>query len=178
MNEQQIVEYLKGNFKKGVAFRFMPNEVQRWCNKHREEKIFFMFTDEYGWGSKQIKINCSSSSVYALDYEYEQEFKPHWEEFEIDCDGYFTEKTSSDFKRVYYWWNWTEFLDHNSDKYNDFGGWVYEVPHSDGEKVEFLVTSPHILERGKDLCSFTVLDGKNELKPAYPSKILFWRHKE
>lgn len=175
MTEQEIVNYLKENKNKGVAFSFMPQEVRDWCEDHKNNTIFCAYWQN-GW-CEGIDINCYAHEVYALPDDYEMaEFEPHWEEFPINKDGMFF--MISDKVYHYYWWNWIDFLNCHHDEYNDFGGWVYESPHSDGEKVEFLVTSPHILERNKDLSAFIVLNGKNETRPAYPTKILFWRYKK
>lgn len=165
MNEQQIVDYLKGNFQRGVAFRFMPNEVQRWCMKHAEEDIFFRFDDEHGWGSKQIRIWCLNSAVYALNYDYELKpefFKPDWVEFELDEDGMF----SFEGKRYYYRED-DRFETENRDKFKGFGGWLFDdiwrlvlrVGDDDGFMMESYQQGMSVL-------------------PSIPVKIKFWRYKK
>lgn len=177
MTEQEIISYLKENRKKGTAFAFMPEDVQKWCEEHCDETIFHIFSDT--WLTLKSTIFCEPQGIYCLPtaYKPEPEFEPDWEEFPIDTEGFFCVRKGVD-SIYYHWWQWTKFLDENYVRYNDFGGWVYEAPLSNGEKTEVLVTSPRILERSKDLSSLIILNGKNESKPAYPTKILFWRYKE
>lgn len=153
----------------------MPQDVKDWCTEHYNELIFNIYFSD-GWNPTKTGINCCYAGIYCLpeDYEPESEFKPHYEEFEIDKDGFFRIKKES--YTYYCWFNWQKFLDDNIDKYNNFGGWVYENPISDGKKAELLVTSPHILKRGRGLAS--CLLNKDEAEPARPTKILFWRYKE
>lgn len=167
MNEQQIVDYLKENFTRGVAFRFMPNEVQRWCMKHRDEDIFFRFSEEYGWGSKQLKICCLNSSVYALDHDYELKpefFKQDWVEFEIDENGMF----SFEGKRYYYRED-ARFEIENRDKFKGFGGWL----SCDGNWR----TYPALYREIDDIACYNG-SCDCECEPAVPLKIRFWRLKK
>ena len=183
MNENEIIEYLKQNKEKGIAFNFMPSEVREWCEEHKDESIFNVYYSD-GWNIIKSGITCCYAGIYSLpdDYEQKTEFKPHWEEFDIDKNGFFVEEQVNTHvsPRVYHWWQWTRFLSDHDAKYNDFGGWVYEDPISeDGKKAELLVTSPRILKRGRGLTSCLLFsNGKNEAEPAYPAKILFWRYAE
>lgn len=137
MNETEIIEYLKQNKTKGVPYDFMPDDVQDWCYEHKDKSIFNVYYSD-GWNIIKSGITCCYAGIYALpeDYEPESEFKPHYEEFEVDKDGFFHIKKGSD--TIYYcWFNWQKFLDDNFNNYNNFGGWVYENPVSEGKKLSY-----------------------------------------
>lgn len=174
MTELEIIEYLKQNKEKGTAFIFMPQEVRRWCDDHRLDKQIFM---RYigAWIVLTYVDSFDARDVYALSEDYEQkaQFEPHWEEFEINKDGMFlidedTEKGI--FYAHMYWFEWERFLSQNP-RYNNFGGWLYV----DSEKKPTWYTSPRIDVGGLD---FTYAPIDVESKPAYPTKIRFWRYAE
>ena len=181
MNKKEIIEYLKQNKEKGVVFAFMSQDVRDWCMTHRNDPIFNIYFSD-GWNIIRSGINCCYSGIYCLpeDYEIEPEFKAHWEEFDIDKNGFFVEEQVNTHvsPRVYHWWQWTRFLSDHDAKYNDFGGWVYEMSLFGGGKTEVLATSPHFLDDDEELSSYIRLNNKDKVKPAYPTKILFWRYAE
>ena len=128
-----------------------------------------MFTNDYGWGSKQIKICCLNSSVYALDYDYElkPEFVPHWEEFDINENGYFYYEG-----KEYYYRDDVAFEKRYSDTFKGFGGWLF--------KDRIWCTNPQV-KTHVDIEDGSVSDfvSKDDIcEPLIPSKIRFWRYKE
>lgn len=175
MTEKEIIAYLKENKNKGVAFAFMPSEVQEWCRKHCNEQIFHIFDDDR-WPNYKTIINCYSYNVYCLaeDYESKTEFKPHWEEFDINSDGYFIEEESNECQQPpveFRWWIWQNFLTKHSDKYNAFGGWLFNN--------KTWCTNPQIIneEEGIAIVSDTITKDRF-CEPMIPTKIRFWRFKE
>jgi len=50
MTENEIIKYLKENKNKGMAFGFMPDEVQKWCDNNKTKlKFFDGFAILRGW---------------------------------------------------------------------------------------------------------------------------------
>lgn len=66
MTENEIIDYLKENATKGVAFGFMPKDVQKWCKDHRNEPIFQEYICDDIW-SQSKPIFCRDDMVYSLD---------------------------------------------------------------------------------------------------------------
>ena len=167
MTEQEIIEYLKQNREKGVAFAFMPEEVKHWCGFHSPLKIFKIYDGV--WLGPWIIRSFNASNIYCLseDYQPEPEFKPHWEEFEVDEDGCFHDDGDLPCK----WYRWFDFLNVNADKYNGFGGWLYVG--TDVEPTWYM--TPRIDVGGK---TFVWAEADLEAKPAMPMKIRFWRYAE
>lgn len=168
MTEQEIISYLKENKKKGVIFAFMPDDVQNWCNKHFSEHIFSIFVDDK-WDNKR-EILCLKDTVYALseDYESEQEFKPYWQEFEIDEDGYFYYNNVE-----FYYRDDALFEKRYNHIFKGFGGWLYKC--NDGP---VWTTIPHIAYKG-ELYMYLSLDGnEHEITAPIPTKIRFMRYRK
>lgn len=175
MTEQEIIAYLKENKNKGTVFAFMPSEVQEWCRKHCNEEIFYIFGDDNRWPTYKATINCYSHNVYSLaeDYESKAEFKPHWEEFDINSDGYFIEEESNEWRQPpveFKWWKWQNFLTKHSDKYNAFGGWLFND--------NIWCTDPQIINEEDVACVYDFASKDDICKPAIPTRIRFWRYKE
>lgn len=169
MTEQEIISCLKENRKKGVAFAFMPSEVQEWCAKHFSERIFYI-VDEGKWGCKETSIMCSPDSLYCLDADYEPEpqFKPHYEEFDVNENGFFHIMKGSDLI-YYHWFNWQRFIEENFDNYNNFGGWLYDKLWSTNVLIMTDIDKREMSEySGKD----------KTVVPVTPTKIKFWRYRE
>lgn len=170
MTEEEIITYLKDNRVKGVAFDFMPRKVRDWCGEHRDEKIFNKFVNS-GWLTSKITIHCDLDSIYCLseDYKPKAQFEPHWEEFDIDKDGFFHIKRESNII-YYHWFNWQKFLRENFDNYKNFGGWLFD------DKLwctKVLMTD--IADCG--LFGSVPKDDKTSV-PVTPTKIKFWRYRE
>lgn len=168
MIELEIIEYLKQNKEKGIIYDFMPADVREWCMTHQNEQIFNIYFSD-GWNPTKTGINCCYAGIYALpdDYEPESEFKPYYEEFEIDGDGFFCIKKGSD--RIFYaWYNWQKFLDEN-DKYNGFGGWLFGLKLWSTKLLVTDMAKRELFESAtKDIA----------VMPVCPTRIRFWRYKE
>lgn len=166
MTEQEIISYLKENKCKGVAFVFMSEDVKKWCRQHKDEKIFIAYRgDRWDIGSC---ICCNYNGIYSLqdDYEIKPEFKAHYEEFEIDKDGFFYVKKGSDII-YYHWFNWQKFIRENFDKYNNFGGWLFDD--------KLWSTNVLMSDIDSDMSAYS---GKDKtVMPVTPTKIKFWRYK-
>lgn len=171
MTEQEIIEYLKENRNKGVACRFMPNEVHKWCKKHRAEKIFLLLTEKYGW-TKPISFICSDVSVYALpdSYEINPKFKPYWEEFYINEKGSFVYKD-----KEYLWLETDDFLKDNKDEFNNFGGWCF-INSKDDDLI--WTTDKPLINKWNEFTTTCTNSEHKEMKSIIPIKISFWRIKE
>lgn len=166
MTEQEIVDYLKENKRKGVAFAFMPEDVKEWCKQHSNESIFIIYYKD-DWEIDSC-IRCYYNGIYALPdaYEIKPEFKAHYEEFDIDKDGFFYVKKGSDLI-YYHWYNWPKFLDENFDNYNNFGGWLYNDKLWSTNVLMSDINSDTSVYSGKD----------KTVVPVTPTKIKFWRYK-
>ena len=53
MTEQEIIDYLKENKNKGVAFAFMPEDVKEWCRNRYDRSIFMTPYEDYATGSAE-----------------------------------------------------------------------------------------------------------------------------
>lgn len=167
MNEQEIISCLKENRKKGVGFAFMPSEVQEWCRQHCSEKIFRIL-DEGEWPVKETPIMCRPDSIYCVDADYEPkpEFKPDWQEFDIEENGYFYYEG-----KEYYYRDDVTFERRNSDTFKGFGGWLYD----NGNGRKFWTTFLHVIDKNG---VFTrVVEPDVDVRPIYPTKIRFWKYR-
>lgn len=161
MTENEIISYLKENKNKGVAFDFMPSEVKDWCMARQGEPIFNVYFAD-GWDNTKTGINCCYAGIYALtdDYEPKHEFKPDWQDFDIDEDGYF----QFDGKK-YFYRDDARFETENRDKFKGFGGMLFD-------EVWKLV--PRVVdERG---FAWEVYKLNEKVCPVTPTKIRFWRY--
>lgn len=187
MTEQEIIKYLKENRTKGVAFNFMPEEVKHWCGYNSADKIFNVYN---GLCLEPGSVNrFDGRYVYYLseDYELKHEFKPDWQEFNIDEDGYFEFED----KRYYYRED-ARFETENRDKFKGFGGWLY----TEGGRQIWSMT-PRISVRDSDITwSEPDINGEHqngsmtprsdvawsepdiESKSSISTKIRFWRYKK
>lgn len=168
MTEQEIIEYLKENKTRGIVFDFFPEDVQNWCRKYRDKNIFEYFQFDRKWAGL-LKLCPRSDTAYCLKSDYIPEigFKEHWQEFEIDKDGFFRIKKES--YTYYCWFNWQKFLEDNFDKYNNFGGWFYE------QDKTWNLTHQVLSAR----CSFVLCAAEQQkVAPVIPTKIRFWRYRE
>lgn len=50
MKENEIIQYLKNNRSKGVAFAFMPESVKEWCRNRYDRSIFMVPFEDYRKG--------------------------------------------------------------------------------------------------------------------------------
>lgn len=180
MTEQEIVSVLKENKTKGVAYLFLPEQVRDWVQDKLFDKIllvldsvgnFIRFEDvEEGL----INTEDYDNVVFALpgDYEPKQESKGEWVEFEIDSDGFFAFRFSdNNVPKFFFWWNWQKFLEssHQSNwGFTAFGGWLYE-----NDNRWYMAPAIKLKTDNYYWNSYTA--EKEEVKPAIPVKIRFWR---
>lgn len=191
MTEQEIINILKENKEKGVAYLFLPEQVRDWVHDKLFDKIllvldsmgnFIRFEDvEEGL----INTEDYDNVVFALpgDYEPKQESKGEWVEFEIDSDGFFAFRFSdNNVPKFFFWWNWQKFLEssHQSNwGFTAFGGWLYDksgggdwVLSPQVGLIDDSGNAPFILNQ------YSHTYEKERITPAIPVKIRFWREKQ
>ena len=166
MTEQEIVDYLKYNRNKGVAFGFMPREVRQYITSNFKNLLFL--NGENQWVKTLERQECWSNMIFALpeDFELPPEPQGGWEEYEIK-DGRFYEETHGLF---YAWHEWSKCMSDNP-RFTAFGGWQYP-------NCEAWYMNPKILlSDAIDTHYADVLfQGESaECMPAIPCKIRFWK---
>lgn len=166
MTEQEIINVLKENKTKGVAYTFMPEDVRDWVHDHfKEPKLLYLAP--YGkWDlfCEADDFDDYDNVVFALpdDYEPKKEKQGEWISFEIDSKGEFDIGTDS-----YKWFEWQRaMLEHNSKA---FGGWQY----SEDNNLWFM--TPQIYDSVAEKFLAWACVGVDSHKPAIPVKIRFWR---
>ena len=180
MTEQEIIDYLKQNRTKGVAFGFMPKEVRDWCcNRPNYCNDFLQYKngawrDEYCFvNPKDIKEMASEEIIIlALPYSFQiqqkqQKKKGSWKEFEIEPYKDKAYRFSAD-NRAFNWFDWQYFLQYSLDcnlGFTAFGGWQYKDCDT-----WFLTPQITMQSHYYNLCT-----KDDEPKPAIPIKIRFWR---
>ena len=167
MTEQEIMDILIQNREKGIAFGFLPVEVQEWCKARMNQHIFNVYRDDE-WFNGESCISCSNSHIYTLtkDYKPKPRFDPHFVEFDIDKNGYFYYEG-----KQYYYRDDVAFEKRHSYIFKGFGGWLYTTDN----KQQVWSTVPFVLS-DNDNCAVT--ESNEEAKPIYPTKIRFWRYAE
>lgn len=174
MTEQEIINTLKENKTKGIAYLFLSEEVWEWIGENfRDPKLMYLAPNGKWEPFSETDFDGYDNVVFALPdyYKVKQELSGEWVEFEIN-EGKFR-FIPSDVNGldgvIESWWNWQEFLTVSS-KYNlgftAFGGWQYE---SNG----YWLTEPQVI--GKEVLLTTLTDYNEDCKPAIPIKIRFWR---
>ena len=159
MKEQEIVEYLKGNRTKGVAFGFMPNEVKEWVETSSIYTPYLIFNGE--WKDLTANETVNDKDIIALPGCYFAK-QGGWEEYEIK-DGRFYEEQRGIF---YAWHEWSKCMSDNP-RFTAFGGWQYKNYNN-------WFTAPQLQSSDGILC-----DGYDDNdKPLIPVKIRFWRKKQ
>lgn len=173
MTEKEIVDYLKENRTKGVAFGFMPKEVRNWCKKNILDINFY--NQDEGWKTiLNPQPEILKTDIFSLPEDFKFESKPQsgWFEYEIDKNGNFYSADADDKDgRYYHWSEWNTCLANNKDNLIGFGGWQY--PNNKGWYM-----SPLMLIDGEYSSVFWYISEPSECKPAIPSKIRFWREAE
>jgi hypothetical protein len=100
--------------------------------------------------------------------EYKQEKKGEWVEFDIDQNGNFRCFIDDDM-HYFFWANWNAFItEADSSGYTAPGGWQYE-----NDNRWYLAPA---IKLNTDNCYWnSYTSEKEEVKPAIPVKIRFWR---
>lgn len=169
MTEQEIVNILKENKYKGVAFLFLPGEVSNWITDNLNNSNLLYLDSMGDWQYfKDADFDDYDNVVFALPEMYElpvAKVKGEWVEFEIDQKGNFHCFKDNDM-HYFFWANWNIFLKAFSDEYTSFGGWQYENISDSWN------TFPLIRCGEKASCGVSF---SNDDKPMIPKKIRFWR---
>lgn len=175
MTENEIIQILKDNKEKGIAFGFLPDEVIQFTLKHKEN---LKFHDSEGFW---IDTECQHKEGYEIsiheivclpeDFELKNKSEDEWIEFDIDKNGQFTvEFCKGSLDYCYDWFNWWKLLEKSKEYdygFTAFGGWQYK-----NCKAWFMQTmlfqEDHYIscEFGNETC---------KIEPAIPIKIRFWR---
>ena len=183
MTEQEIIDFLKKNKEMGIAFAFMPDEVQEWCYTNNGKVIFFHISKinhDGEWADHSDNdVIFEPTDIVALPDSFQmfKEQKDGWIEFNINSSGFFSCAIQGYFG-TYHWSEWYKCLSFFSCGKEDFrltafGGWQYK------EHSEFWYTSPQMLTDVQKGCISSICDGRfNDCKPLIPIKIRFWRESQ
>ena len=172
MTEQEIVQYLKDNMEKGIAFHFMPEDVRIWCLSSINYQKLLQFNGD-SWDSTDDVFaghKVDTTKVFSLPevFKLEEKSKGKWVEFEIDQKGNFHRLMNGDM-HYFFWANWNTFLaEAYSFGYTAFGGWQYE-------NDERWYLAPAIQLKDGTVWNSYVIEECGEVKPVIPVKIRFWR---
>ena len=185
--EKNIVEYLKENKTKGIAFNFMPKEVRDWCCNRPNYFNDFLQYKNGAWRDEYCFVNPSKDIpemaleeiiILALpeNFELKQESKGRWVEFDIDKNGDFEICGIANDKNItviYNWSHWDKPIRDNASKnfINGccvFGGWQYK-------NNDRWYLAPAIKLHDDLLWNSYVIKDSGEATPAIPVKIRFWR---
>lgn len=178
MTEQEIIDFLKKNKEMGIAFVFMPEEVQAWAITNPQEILVYSrrIGQEKGtWerrGGSDYPLHYDS--IYALpdSFQLKQEQKSGWFEYEIDKNGNFYSADADDKDgRYYHWSEWNTCLANNKDNLIAFGGWQYK-----DDKRWYL--APVVKLQDDELWDSYVIEENGEAIPAIPIKIRFLRESQ
>ena len=183
MEEKEVIQYLKDNFKKGISLRFNPKEVQDWIMKNYRDCLYL--NDDGVWDKSLKHITGTddiwANDVYALIGDYEpKEPEAGWVEFEIDKNGYYRIR---DIDMRLHWSEWNRPLwFYGKDEFRGwhltaFGGWQYKdcncwwmSPKVVGGKGIFgdngIYREYYVEDK---ICG--------NYSPAIPVKIRFWKEK-
>ena len=176
MTEQEIIGYLKNNQTNGVAYGFMPDEVQDWVEIHPATwfRVYIQTSStSHDWkmiGNKNTEFSDTDIIMLPVDFVLPSSIKKgHWDEFDIDEDGNFV-VYDNEVNGIYRWYQWWNVLNDKRMEYTAFGGWFYEGNGS-------WWTMPMLNPRKDDkqlLYRIEDNDAKDSV-PAIPIKIRFWR---
>lgn len=168
MTEQEIINYLKENKSKGIAFAFMPEEVQKWAKENSRELCCYdqtLDSIEFRWLRTGAYKQIDQNGLYALPDEFEEKQQSGWVEFEINEKGQFIVNSRT---RYYFnWFEWWRLLEKSMDYnycFTAFGGWQYKNDNR-------WVMSPK-LRYGEN---YDDSGYDNVCMPVIPTKIRFWK---
>ena len=164
MTENEIIEFLKDNMKKGMCYEFFDDKIKDWCCRNFKKLLIL---DRNGkWNN--ISTTIESILFYANDIialPEDKEVEGEWVEFEIRDDGYF----SSDIG-LHLWFDWQKFLKfcYNQDiGFIAFGGYQYKNCKAWFMQAMLFQEDRYVTNE------FEKEPFKTE--PAIPVKIRFWR---
>lgn len=167
MTEKEVVDFLRNNRTKGVAFLFLPEDVRDWIHEHFDDPNLFHLDSMGKWQYfKDTDFDDYDNVVFALPDTFYPQPKGGWDEYDIK-DGRFYEETRGLF---YAWHEWSKCMSDNP-RFTAFGGWQYP-------NCEAWYMNPKILlSDAIDTHYADVLfQGEPaECMPAIPCKIRFWK---
>lgn len=173
MTEQEIINVLKENKTRGVAFGFMPKEVKEWCSKNDSNLVYYSVNGTWLSGDNRSIFDMNEIVALPDSFQIKKESRGEWVEFKINKFGRFTDYNVDDddhqISFSFGWHQWSEFLECSYEHgfgYTTFGGWQYE---SNG----YWLTEPQVI--GKEGLLTTLTDYNEDCRPAIPTKIRFWR---
>lgn len=184
MTEQEVIDFLKNNKAKGIAFAFLPIEVKLWCSDHDSSLIYFQKNNVWNDNSAN-DVLFEANEIVALPEDFKltkltkksaEVNQGWWEEFEIDdCREFLVELvdtvTGKECHFCFNWFDWIGCLNKCKDQgimLTNFGGWQYD---GDGWYMD-----PQVYDRLEHYCFDEYLDC-NSIRPAIPKKIRFWRER-
>lgn len=167
MTEQEIINVLKENKKKGVAYLFLPLDVKDWISDNFNNSDLVYLDSMGDWELyKDADFDDYDNIVFALPDDYKEEPKGEWVEFDIDEKGNFHCFIDNDM-HYFFWANWNVFLtEADSSGYTAFGGWQYKDSKNWYQYPILLKDNGQVMLGSDD---------SDDVKPAIPIKIRFWR---
>lgn len=178
MTEQEIIEYLKNNKTKGIAYMFMPKEVGAWVSNHLAESELLCLNRLGNWEVFNVRyLDKYDDTVFALsaDYKVNEESKGEWIEYDIE-DGQFFEDT----RGFYAWHEWSKFMSDNPG-FTAFGGWQYADSNTwfMTPKLKIILATNSISYKDSDaIGNYCTTPSAVGCKPAIPVKIRFWERQK
>lgn len=176
MTEQEIVEYLKSNWCKGIVYGMMPEPVKQWCDKHVRHLCFYSQDGDWQEVNKQTG-QIFESEAYALPDYYESpgDKDGEWVDFVVTDKGCFylryRDNGGSDVSRKFYWHQWSQFLEYSDLGdlgFTAFGGWKFDGYDS-------WITHPVVEVKTGNYITDDYIDEGKDVRPSIPIKIRFWR---
>lgn len=170
MTEQEIIDYLKRNKKEGRILSFMPEEVKRWCEKHKKELLVWQSNSWYEFDADDI---CTDDAVTLRDdYEINRETGGEWDEYDIK-DGRFYEETRGLF---YAWHEWSKCMSDNP-RFTAFGGWQYADSNTwfMTPKLKIIIANSISYKDSDAVGNYCTTPSAVGCGPAVPVRIRFWR---
>ena len=178
MKEQEIVDYLKENRTRGVAFGFMPNEVKEWVETSSIYTPYLIFNGE--WKDLAANETVNDKDIIALPGCYFAK-QGGWVEFVINDKGKFSfippDVNGLD-GVIESWWNWQQFLTISSNfnlGFTAFGGWQYSDTYADKD-IWYLYPQIYKESIAQRYASYFGKD-TDDVKPAIPVRIRFWKER-
>lgn len=185
MTEQEIINTLKENKTKGIAYLFLSEEVWEWIGENfRDPKLMYLAPNGKWESFSETDFDDFDNIVFALPeyYEAKKESKGEWVEFEILQDSRFRYFAADNSVNCYLWHEWSRFLTESFQEkwgFTAFGGWLYDksgggdwVLSPQVGLIDDSGNAPFILNQ------YSHTYEKERITPAIPVKIRFWREKQ
>lgn len=175
MTENEIINILKENKARGVAYMFLLEDVWDWIEENFKDPKLMYLAPDGKWESfsktGSNEYDDYNNVIFALPDDYKKESKGEWVEFEIDKNGQFiVEFCKGSLDYCYDWFNWWKLLEKSKEYdygFTAFGGWQYQ-----NCKAWFM--QPMLFQEDHYITN----EFENEpfkTEPAIPIKIRFWR---